>query len=255
PGSLSALNYAWLLMLLPLGIFAQSVATTVFPTLAAQAALGDMPALRHTYAQTLRTVLFVVVPSALALILFGPLLVEVLLERGAFGADSTALVATALALYALGLVGHATLEITVRAFFALHNTWTPVIVGVGALALSIVLGIWWVEPLGFGGLALANSVATTLEALLLVWLVRRLLGSIEGRALANSLWRTLVAAAAMGVVLWLLGRWSAALDGATLFLVGLVGVLLGAGVYGGVSLLLRHPELNQVLALVRRRRS
>ncbi len=253
-GSLSALNYAWLLMLLPLGIFAQSVATTVFPTLAAQAAAGDLPALRRTYAQTLRTVLFVVLPSAVALLTFGRPLVALLLERGVFGPDSTQRVATALALYALGLAGHATLEITVRAFYALHNTWTPVVVGVGAMALNIALGIWWVGPLGFGGLALANSVATTLEALLLVLLVRRSLGSIEGRALANSLLRTAAAAAAMGLLLWVLARWSQAPDAPPLLLVGVLGLLLGAGVYAGISLLLRHPELQQALALVRRRR-
>lgn len=253
-GSLSALNYAWLLMLLPLGIFAQSVATTVFPTLAAQAAAGDHSALRRTYAQTLRTVLFVVLPSAVALILFGRPLVALLLERGAFGPESTALVVSALALYALGLVGHATLEITVRAFYALHNTWTPVVVGVAAMALSILLGVWWVAPLGFGGLALANSVATTLEALLLVWLVRRALGSIEGRALANSLLRTGLAASVMGLLLWALARWSQAPGAPPLLLIGLLGVTLGAGAFVGVSLLLRHPELNQALALVRRRR-
>lgn len=162
--------------------------------------------------------------------------------------------ATALALYALGLAGHATLEITVRAFYALHNTWTPVVVGVAAMALNIALGIWWVGPLGFGGLALANSVATTLEALLLVLLVRRSLGSIEGRALANSLLRTAAAAAVMGLLLWVLARWSQAPDAPPLLLVGVLGLLLGAGVYAETSVLLRHPELQQALALVRRRR-
>jgi putative peptidoglycan lipid II flippase len=230
------------------------VATTVFPTLAAQAAAGQADALRHTYAQTLRTVLFVVVPSAVALILFGRPLVALLLERGAFGADSTLLVATALSLYALGLVGHATLEITVRAFYALHNTWTPVVVGVLAMGLSIALGIWWVEPLGFGGLALANSVATSLEALLLVFLVRRTLGSIEGRALAGSLLRTAVAAAVMGLLLWLLVAWYDGSEGPSLLLTVVLGVLVGGASYLGISLALRHPELKSALALVRRRR-
>jgi putative peptidoglycan lipid II flippase len=253
-GSLSALNFAWLIMLLPLGIFAQSVATTVFPTLSAQVAAGETAAMRHTYAQTLRTVLFVVVPSAVGLILFGQIVVAMLFERGAFGPDSTALVASALALYALGLMGHATLEITVRAFYAMHNTWTPVLVGVGAMVLSIALGIWWVGPLGFGGLALANSVATTLEALLLVWLVRRSMGSIEGRALANSLLRTAAAAGVMAAVLWGVESWIGERSGLQLLVAGSAGLLLGAGVYLGVSLLLRHPELKQAVALVRRRR-
>ncbi len=253
-GSLSALNYAWLLMLLPLGIFAQSVATTAFPTLAAQGATGQLDALRRTWAQTLRTVLYVVLPSAAALIVFGRPLVALLFERGAFGPDSTALVAGALAVYALGLMGHATLEISVRAFFALHNTWTPVVVGVAAMALNILLGIWWVRPLGFLGLALANSVATSLEALLLVWLLRRRLGSIEGRALLDSLLRSGLAAAVMAVLLWLLARWGATPGAPPVLAVAVLGLVAGVGAYAAMSLLLRHPEVAAVRALLRRRR-
>src|SRR5690606_9535426 len=135
-----------------------------------------------------------VIPSALVLIAFGPLLIEVLLQRGAFSAESTRLVAYALTFYALGLMGHATLEIVVRAFYALHDTWTPVLVGMGAMALNIALGLWWVNSLQHGGLALANSVATTLEALLLLWLLSRRMHGIEGRRLLDSVVRSTLAA-------------------------------------------------------------
>ncbi len=252
-GSLSALNYAWLIMLLPLGVFAQSVATAIFPTFAEQVAAGDRPAMRRALAQTLRTVLFFVIPSAVALWVYGPMLVRLLLERGQFGADSTQMVAHALGLYALGLVGHATLEITVRAFYALHDTWTPVLVGVGAMALNIGLGIGWVGPLGYGGLALANSTATTIEALLLVLLLRRRLGGFDEGRLLDSLLRTAAASALLGLALYGALRWSWLENALTPLGAGSAGLLLGLAVFGGACLLLRHPELAQVRSLLGRR--
>ena len=252
-GSLSALNYAWLIMLLPLGIFAQSVATAVFPTFAAQIAAGDADALRRTLSQTLRTVLFLIIPSAVALLAFGPMIVRLLLERGSFTAESTALVAYALAFYALGLVGHASLEIMVRAFYALHNTWTPVLVGVAAMALNILLSIWWVRSLGFGGLALANSTATLLEALLLLILLRRRLGGVDGRALALSVGRTVLAGGVMGAALYPLAQWAATQTAGVQVVADAVALLGGVALFIGVSALLRAPELGQVVALARRR--
>lgn len=252
-GSLSALNYAWLIMLLPLGIFAQSVATAVFPTFAAQIAAGDADAMRRTLSQALRTVLFLIIPSAVGLITFGSMIVRLLLERGSFTADSTTLVAYALLFYALGLVGHAALEILVRAFYALHNTWTPVLVGVGAMVLNILLGIWWVQSLGFGGLALANSTATLLEAFLLLMLLRRRLGGLDGRALAASVGRTALAAAAMGAALYPLAQWAAAQPEGVRLAVDVGALLGGVAIFVGVSALLRAPELGQVIALARRR--
>lgn len=251
-GSISALNYAWLLMLLPLGVFSQSVATAAFPTFAAQIAAGDLPAMRRTFGQTLRTVLFLVIPAAVALIVFGAPMVQALLQRGAFTAQSTQMVAFALAFYAIGLVGHASLEIVVRAFYSLHNTWTPVLVGVAAMALNIALGVWWVQYLAHGGLALANSVATTLEALLLLLLLRRTIGGIEGGSLLNSALRSATAAAVMGVALWGFGRWLGN-DTGWMWLWVLVGLAGGAVIYFVGAVLLRHPELEQVKNLVMRR--
>ena len=250
-GSLSALNYAWLIMLLPLGIFGQSVATAVFPAFSAQVAQGDRAGMQRTFGQTLRSVLFLIVPSAVGLLLLGRPIITMLLQRGEFTASSAALVATALSFYVLGLAGHATLEIVVRAFYALHNTWTPVLVGVAAMVLNIVLGLLLVRPLSFGGLALANSTATTIEALLLLWLLRRVMGGIDAVRLGDSLLRTVAASAIMAASLWLLLRWPVIT--AEPVTTALAGIALALVVYGIASALVRHPELRAVLALAARR--
>lgn len=247
-GSLSALNYAWLLMLLPQGIFAQSLATAVFPTLAAQHAQGNLPALRHTFSRTLRLTLFLTVPAAVGISVLSVPIVSALFERRAFDHNSTLRVAHALQLYAVGLTAHAALEITVRAFYAVHNTLTPVVIGVAAMMLNILLSVLWVRGLGYGGLALANSTATTVEALVLLGLLWRLLQGFEVGRVVGGLIRQFVAAALMATVLWQWQRWIAIPEpfvSATVqpWLTAGVGLLLGAISYGLAALLLRSEEI------------
>jgi putative peptidoglycan lipid II flippase len=254
-GSLSALNYAFLLMLLPQGIIAQAIATAAFPTFAAQYAAGQGDALRRTFSQTLRTVVFLSLPAAALLYVLDRAVIGVLFEHGEFDARSTELVVFALQFYLLGLLAHSTLEIIVRAFYAVQNTITPVAVGVAAMILNIGLSLLLVQPLSFGGLALANSAATTAEMVVLLWLLRKRLGGIGGRSLGGTVLRSAAATLLMALVLEAWMQW-----GAVLFPPGLVdwglaggGIILGIIAYSFGSWLLRSEELALVFAMIRRR--
>ncbi len=101
-GSLSALNYAWLLMLLPQGIIAQGIATVVFPTFSAQVAAGQITAFRRMLERTLRVVVFLVLPATLTLLVLRRPTISILLERGAFDTESMILVAYGLQFYVAG---------------------------------------------------------------------------------------------------------------------------------------------------------
>ena len=255
-GSLSALNYAFLLMLLPQGIVAQAIATAAFPTFSAQFAAGQFAVLRRTISQTLRTVIFLIIPAAFMLYVLGNATISVLLEHGAFTSQSTQLVFFAFQFYLVGLLAHSTLEIIVRAFYAVQNTLTPVLVGIAAMLLNISLSFMLVGRLSFGGLALANSTATTLEMLVLLWLLRRRLGGIDGRKLTGTLVRSIGAALVMAGVLWVWRRWVYAATPWGLdpdWVAALGGMILAATVYIGISWLLRSEELSILLTMMRRR--
>ena len=255
-GAVSAINYAWLLMLLPQGVFAQAVGTAAFPTFAAQAARGERAEMRSTLAATLRAVLFLCLPATVGLLLLGRPLVRLLFERGAFAASSTEAVAWALAFYALGLPGHAGLEIVARAFYALHDTFTPVWVGGLAMALNVALSLTLPRVFALAGwpphagLALANSAATLLEMAALLLLIQRRMGGLEGRRMAAALARSGLAALVLGTALV---GWQAALPDAGTLLIGGGGVVLGTAVYAAMALLLRADELRMVTYLLRRR--
>jgi putative peptidoglycan lipid II flippase len=255
-GAVSALNFAWLLMLLPQGVFAQAVATAAFPTFSEQVARGERAAMRSALAATLRAVFALSLPATAGLaVLRGPL-VALLFERGAFGETSTDLVAWALLFYALGLVAHAGLEIVARAFYALHDTKTPLLVGGGAMLLNVGLSLTLpplFESAGWlphGGLALANSLATTLELVGLLWLIRGRLGGLEGRRSLPMLLRVIGATALMGLAL---GTSLWALPDLNPTLLGAAGMALGGAVYLGAAWALGVEEVRAVTLRIRRR--
>jgi putative peptidoglycan lipid II flippase len=254
-GAVSAINFAWLLMLLPQGVFAQAIGTAAFPTFAAQAARGERAEMRSTLAATLRAVFSLSLPATVGLLVLGRPLIRLLFERGAFEAGSTEAVAWALAFYALGLVGHSGIEIIARAFYALHDTFTPVWVGGLAMGLNVALSLTLPGMFGlagwpaYAGLALANSVATLLELVGLLVLIQRQMKGLEGQRTLTAFARSGLAALAMGGTL--LG-WQALLPGAGALVLGGVGIVLGVAVYAGVALLLRAEELRVVTDLLRR---
>jgi len=181
-----------------------------------------------------------------------------LFQRGAFTAVSTDLVAWALLWYAVGLPAHAVLEVVVRAFFALKDTLRPVLVSLVAMGLNILLSltltsafarIGW-QPVG--GLALANSVATTIEATVLVILIRRRLDSLAWGQIQRGVLAALGASAMMTVGLLV---WIATSQGRSDALIGLGGVLLGGGLYYLAARLLRAPEAEQLPWMILPRRS
>lgn len=248
-GSLTALNYGWIIMLLPQGIIAQSVATAIFPTLAALVANGEFIQMRRVFGTTLRSLLFLTLPAAAGLIILAKPIVQLLLERGAFDAGSTTATAWALSLFSLGLVGHAVVEIAARAFYALKNTKTPVGIGVLAMAVNIVLSIALMRlfaRLGWmphGGLALANAIAVTLEMVILLVLLRQPLGGLSESGLGKPLLKMGLATLGMVLVLW----------GVILFLpaqpswlAGVVGIIVGGAVYIGLAYVLKVDELKIV---------
>jgi putative peptidoglycan lipid II flippase len=267
-GVVTALTYGWLLMLLPQGIFAQAIAVVLFPSLSAQAARGERDAMRATVGTATRALLYLTLPATVGLILLRKPLVALLFVRGAFDLEALGMVAWALAWYAIGLVAHSALEVVTRAFYALHDTATPVWVGGGAMVANVGLSLLLMQlfaPLTatlapwapLGGLALANSLATAGETLVLALLLGKRLGGLEGRQFLRSLQRAAVGSAAMGAALAVLLRTTPAAQHTSslgAWALGGGGMLLGAAVYAFVTVLVGAPEIDLVLDAVRRRR-
>ena len=255
-GSVTGVVLAFTLMMMPQAAIAQSIAIAAMPTFSAQVAMGKLVEMRNALANSLRGALLLSIPASLGLMLLRKPIIATLYQRGAFDERSTNLVAWALLWYAAGLVGHTIVEILSRAFYSLHDTKTPVSIEIMAMLLNIVLSYLFsalfirLNWLPHGGLALANSVATGLEAVSLWLLMRRRLGSLNGAYILNGIFKGLLASAIMGLcILWWLGTMQELAN----WMLALGGILIGITVFVIMGLFLNIQEIRTGLSIVMRR--
>ena len=245
-GSLTGISLAFPLMYMPLAAIAQSVAIAALPTFSAQVAAGKPEEMRSSLATSLRGVLLMAIPASLGLMVLRRPLVALLYQRGEFTAASTELVAWALLWYAAGLAAFSIVEIISRAFYALHDTKTPVILLVVSMSLNLVFSLLFTtlfNSIGWmphGGLALANSLATALEMVGLLVLMRRRLKGLDGQTILQGVGQSALAAFGMGAVLW---AWMALTPSLPNSIVALGGVVVGGGIYLLLLILLGVREL------------
>ena len=255
-GSLISLAYGFMLMLMAQAVIAQSVAIAAMPTFSAQHALGKQDELRTSLASALRGMFLLALPASLGLILLARPIVSMLYQRGEFNATVSEMTAWALIWYAAGLVGHSVMEVLTRAFYAQHDTKTPVVIGTIAMGLNVLFSFTFARlfsQIGWmphGGLALANSLATALEATALFIFMHRRLHGIEGNHILRGFTMSTVAALGMGIGLWL---WIQSTESLARWIVSLGGVVIGGLIYGIAVILLRVPEIQILKGVITRR--
>ena len=250
--SISALNFAWLILLFPVGLLGMSLAMAIFPTMAERAVEeGGAHEVRLMVGRALRFTLYLAVPASVGLILLREPLVRALLEHGAFDAEATSLVADALLFYGIALAAHTSIEILSRGYYAMGDTRTPVTFAVVSMLINIVLAAVLVGPLELQGLALALSIATMVEALgLFVVLHQRMEGGLWDRQTATTIYRIIASTLLMteALVLLLLVLDPGGDFGPKSFFALLVGSVIGAIVYQGAMLALRVEEAQTLMA-------
>jgi len=257
-GSISWLYYADRLVQFPLGVFAIAISTASLPTLSGYAANRDFERFGRTLEYGIRLVFFITLPSMVGLILLRGPLVELFFERGAFDSVSSAMTALALFYYCLGLWAFSGVRILVSAFYALQDTRTPVKIAIVALVTNLSMSLVLMGPLKHGGLALALTLASTLQFACLLFLLKRRVSLLALRPVARSILKSACAAVLMAAAILLYERWTLPMSlwGAGFWpLLTRVAAAIGvaAGVYFGAAVLLRCPELDAVRGLLRRR--
>lgn len=246
-GGVSAYQASWILYQLPYGIFAVSVMTALVPRVAEHHVRGRSEEVRSDVSLGLRTTAFIVLPATAGFIALGEPIVRVLLEHGVFGEDSTRLFAETFVPMALGLGFYAAFQQLMRAFYAMQDTRTPLVVNIGAVGAQIVTALPLYAAFGVPGLGLSHAISYVVGALWGGAILRRRLGGIEGRRMLSSHLRIGIASAATGVVAWGVARSvGAATDTTALGGQAIqVGAAVGAGiaVYLVAAVLLRVEEM------------
>jgi putative peptidoglycan lipid II flippase len=198
-GGVAALYYSNRLVQLPLAIFGISLATAVLPKMSKEAASNDIEKLKDTVAFSLKTVFTVMIPATAGLMILAGPIVRILFQRGEFTSYSTMITTNALFFYTFGLFAYAGIKILVSTYYSMGDTKTPVKTASISLIVNLVLNLILMWPLKVGGLALATSIAATLNFVILYVILMRRIGDIGTSSIVSSLMRICAAALAMAV--------------------------------------------------------
>jgi putative peptidoglycan lipid II flippase len=256
-GSVSYLFFADRLMEFPLGIFAIAIGMASLPSLSGLASQGKKEELTETLSFTFRLVSFISIPAMVGLISLKTPIIHLLFQRGQFDTRATVMTAQALFCYSLGLWAIAGARTIAPAFYSLQDTWTPLKIALICLVANVLFIAIFIYPLKHAGLALATSLSSTLNLLLLFWKLSPKLGGLDLKKTVRSFLRNLLCSLPMGVASYLicsLGDWSQA--GRTvekILLLGL-GIVAGLAVYLICSYGMRNEELLFLLRMVRKKR-
>ena len=270
-GSLSVMNYATRLIQFPIGLVATAISFAVLTPLAEHAsalaaardtdvAEADRRGYRETLLFGIRIVLLLMVPATIGLVILREPLIQILFERGRFGAVETDRTALVFLAYAPQLPFAALDQLLIVAFYARQDTRTPVLVGVAGVLLYLISALALIGPLDVAGLALANTIQNSAHGLVLLALLERSLRAGQApplldRALADFSLKVLLAGLGMGLSVWMLAAFALPLAGGSAALaVVMAGAALIAGVvYVGLLEALGLRETRQVWSLVRER--
>ncbi len=245
-GSVSYLYYAMRLIHFPLGIFGVALSTALLPTLSAHAAHGDLPGLRQSFSFGLRLIFFITAPALIGLILLRVPIVHLLFEHGAFTRFDTLGVASAVLYYSTGLWAFAGVRVVVPVFYALQDTKTPVRIAIAAMLLNILLNVALAVPLQHGGLALATSLSSMFNFVVLIVLLRKRINQIDATRISLSHLKVLLASLCMApltISITNLPLWNSQGNLLVKSFLLTVAILASVAIYIAVQAILKSEEL------------
>ena len=244
-GAASVLYYGDRLIQFPLGVFGIAMATAVFPFFSTHAARKDWTNFTDTFNQAIRVVLFIGIPASVGLILLRMPLVELFYERNAFTAESTYRTTTVILFYSLGVWAYSASHVTVRAFYSMQDTLTPVKVGAAMVGLNLILNLTLIWFLREGGLALATAISATVQIIILFAILQKKLNITGYKHIFASILKTLIATFFMCITCWITLKIIPTGDGKLMikFIRLLIPLATALTAFFTVSFLLKSEEL------------
>ena len=254
-GAVKRLDWAQVLYQFPLGVFAIALATAIFPGLSADALDKDAKQFKKTLRTGIEATLFEGFAASVGLIIVRYQAIRILLKYGAVTDTDVDLIARSLTLYASGIWAYSMQQIINRAYYALHDTRTPLLMSILNIVINLVVEIPLLWTMGEAGMAAGTTVSFAVQSILMLWMLRGRIGDFGLPQIVSMALRMLVAAGLMFGICWAMQQlpfWPKG-SGRLVSLVQLILLMgVGAGVYLGVCYLLGVHLLH---TLVRRKRA
>lgn len=249
-GGISALSYANTFTTAVQGILVVSISTVLFPAFAKYAVAENFVRLKSSLEAAAISISALLIPATVGILIFAEPIIRLLFERGAFDESAVVLTTGTLFFYAIGMVGYGLREIYSRAFYALKDTRTPMINGVIAMVINIVLNFILVGYMGINGLALATSIAAIITTVLLIASLQRKMGNIISFHLILTFGKIVLASISMAAVSYVSFNHLQNAIGLSLLLSLTLAVTIGILIYGVAVIVLRVKEVLDLLQVV-----
>lgn len=254
-GSVASLYYASRVEELTLGLFSIALSIALLPTFSEQAAQDDIAGIKRTLKFSFKLIFFVTIPAMVGLMVLSRPIIQVLFQRGVFDEQSTAMSASCLFFFALGLPFISGVKILAPAFYSFKDTKTPVIAAFFVMILYISLSLVLIKPLRVGGIALALSVSSVFNFILLFYLLERKIGKVGKKDFLISAAKSAFSAAAMGGVVWFLMARVDFSGAAFIRKLGMLSAVIGAGIaaYLFANIIINRKDLKKMKSLFSRK--
>jgi len=255
-GSITYLYYSMRLIQFPIGIFGVAMGMAVLPALSEHAVKGEINRLREDFSFALRLLFFIAVPSMAGLIALREPIVNLLFQRGKFDYTATIGTADALLFYSIGIWSIVGVRVITSTFYAMQDTKTPVRIALIGVASNLLLSMLLMGPLRHSGLALANSLASGINFILLSWFLRKKLGRIDAGKISRSFLQIVLSSSVMGTVGWIILRgelWTR--SGSTALKAGylMATVIICVIIYASSHFIMKNEEMNYLKDMVIRK--
>jgi putative peptidoglycan lipid II flippase len=202
-GAAARLNWAQMLYQFPLGVFAIAVATAIFPSLSADAHDKDGDKFKRVLRQGIMFTLLEGLPASIGLILVRNPTIRLLFQHGSFTAADTRLMSMSVLFYSAAIWAFSMQQILNRAYYALHDTVTPLILSIVTISVNTVVEIpLSFTKLGESGMAAGTLASFAIQAIVMLIMLDRKVGGIGLKSIATGAAKMLIACAAMCAACW-----------------------------------------------------
>jgi putative peptidoglycan lipid II flippase len=255
-GTISIYNLAFNLISFPINIFGTSLATSVFPVFSQAMINNDKNLFLHHFSKTVRRILYLIVPTMVVVILLRAQIVRIILGAGKFSWEDTILTANTLGFFSLSLFAQSLIPVFARSFYAKHDTKTPVKTAVVGLIINIILSLILGRLMGPSGLALALAISSTINLMLLYFILHKHLGHLDQKNIFLSLLKIIGLSLVMALVIQVIKNFlgmnvNMQKFGGVLVQSVLAG-LIGAIVYFILSIIFKAQEVELVKRYLRK---
>ena len=255
-GNTTALTFSWRVANLPLGIFSVAIITVLYPLISRQAADGNLKGIKESFSLGFREIGYIMIPASLGMIILSSPIIKILFERYQFAAADTAKVSHILIFHCTGLLFFGLLMVLNRIFYSLKNVRTPLKVALVSIVINFLLDWVLVKFLDVGGVALSTSIVGAINVIVLIIILRKKIGVLDGKKITISYLKIISASGVMCLIIYYLWKYLYKYFSSGTFMLLLllvIIIILGGGIYILLTYLFKMEEVRFVADAVKGR--